>query len=35
MSPDEVTLLETAQKFHYIFKKNTDIGKIIEINGED
>lgn len=31
-SPDEITLVDTARHLGYIFKKNTTVGKVIEIN---
>jgi len=34
-SPDEITLVDTARHLGYIFKKNTTIGKVVEINRMD
>jgi magnesium-transporting ATPase (P-type) len=34
-SPDEITLVDTARHLGYIFKKNTTVGKIVEINRMD
>lgn len=32
-SPDEITLVDTARHLGYVFKKNTTVGKVVEING--
>ena len=34
-SPDEITLVDTARHLGYIFKKNTTVGKVVEINRID
>ena len=34
-SPDEITLVDTARHLGYIFKKNTTVGKVVEINRLD
>ena len=34
-SPDEVALVDTAKHMGYVFKRTTNIGKIVEINGTD
>ena len=34
-SPDEITLVDTARHLGYIFKKNTTVGKVVEINRMD
>ena len=34
-SPDEITLVDTARHLGYVFKKNTTVGKVVQINGVD
>ena len=35
MSPDEVALVDAAKHLGYVFKQSTNVGKVVEINGQD